>query len=489
MIGAESRAMPPSAPSSAPPPLEAADLAGRTALVLGLGRWSGGVETVRFLHRVGARAIVSDSADPASLAASVAAIEGTGATTVFGPQTPALLDRLPADGFVVASPAIPFDHPVLVEAARRGVPATSEIALFTARVRAPVLGVTGTKGKSTTSTLLAAMLTASGRRTHLGGNVGRSLLNDLDAIGPDDAVVLELSSFQLFGLARTGFRPAVAVVTNLFPDHLDRHGTMAHYAASKRALLDAQTAADVAVLPWRDATLDGFGFRTAGAARRLFFDTAPFVGDGVHVTADGGLADARGAGGTDLAAFRLWGRHNRGNAAAAAAAARAFGATWAEVRAGAASVRPLPHRLEPVHEAAGLLFVDDSIATTPQSTAAALEAVPRRCVVLVGGKDKGKDTPVDVGPLLDAAVARARAVVGIGTTGPAVVAAAAARGLRAVAAPSSPDLVAAVRAAVGLASPGDAVLLSPGFSSLDQFASFAVRGDAFAAAAKAVCPA
>jgi hypothetical protein len=222
MIGAVSRTPP--TPSS-PPPLERADLAGRTALVLGLGRWSGGVETVRFLHRVGAHAIVSDSADPASLAASVAAIDGTGATIVFGPQTPALLDRLPADGFVVASPAIPFDHPVLVEAARRGVPTTSEIALFTARVRAPVLGVTGTKGKSTTSTLLAAMLTASGRRTHLGGNVGRSLLNDLDAIGPDDAVVLELSSFQLFGLARTGFRPAVAVVTNLLsrPPRPPRH--------------------------------------------------------------------------------------------------------------------------------------------------------------------------------------------------------------------------------------------------------------------------
>jgi len=480
-------------PRSPAPPLETADLTGRTALVLGLGRWSGGVETVKFLHRAGAHALVSDTADPASLAASLAAIADTGATTLFGPQTPALLDRLPADGFVVAGPAIPFDHPVLVEASRRGVAVTTEIALFTARVRAPVLGVTGTKGKSTTSTLLAAMLTAAGRTTHLGGNVGRSLLNDLDAIGPDDAVVLELSSFQLHGLARTGFRPAVAVVTNLFPDHLDRHGTMAHYAASKRALLDAQTAADAAVLPWRDATLDGFGFRTAGAGRRLFFDTAPFVGDGVYVTEAGDLADARGAGGTDLAAFRLWGRHNRGNAAAAAAAARAFGATWAEVRAGAASVRPLPHRLEPVHEAGGILFVDDSIATTPQSTAAALEAVPRRCVVLVGGKDKGPGkgdaAPVDLTPLLDAVVARARAVVGIGTTGPALVAAAAARGVTAVAAASAPDLLAAVRAAVGLAAPGDAILLSPGFSSLDQFASFAVRGDAFAAAARTVVPA
>lgn len=470
------------------PSIASAPLAGRTGLVLGLGRWSGGVETVRFLHAEGARAVVADSADPASLAASLEAIAPTGAETVFGPQTAALLDRLPADGFVVASPAIPFDHPVLVEAARRGVPVTSEIELFVARVPAPVLAVTGTKGKSTTATLLAAMVSASGVRTHLGGNVGRSLLNELPRIRRDDAVVLELSSFQLVGLGRTGFRPAVAVVTNLFPDHLDRHGTMAHYAASKRAVLDAQRETDVAVLPHHDPTLASFGFPGAGAARRRWFSTEPFRGDGVHVTADGGLADAAGGGGTDLAAFRLWGRHNRGNAAAAAAAARAFGATWAEVRAGAAAVRPLPHRLEPVHEAGGLLFVDDSIATTPQSTAAALEAVPRRCVVLVGGKDKGKDAPVDVGPLLDAVAARARGVVGIGTTGPAVAAAAAARGVATAVPAGDRDLVAAVRAAVALAAPGDAILLSPGFSSLDQYPSFAVRGDAFAAAARVVLP-
>ena len=133
-------------------------LADRRALVLGLGRFSGGVETVKFLARAGARVVVSDTSTAEALADSVRAVEGTGATLRFGPQTPSLLDDLRPGDLVVASPAIPFEHPVLVEAARRGLERTSEIELFAARVPCPVIGVTGTKGKSTTSTLLANML-------------------------------------------------------------------------------------------------------------------------------------------------------------------------------------------------------------------------------------------------------------------------------------------------------------------------------------------
>ena len=476
-------------------------LAGRHALVLGLGRFSGGVETIRFLTGHGAHVVVSDSSTAAALAESVRAIDGTGATLRFGPQTPALLDDVGARGLVVASPAIPFDHPVLVEAARRGIEVTSEIELTIARLPCPVLGVTGTKGKSTTSTLLANMLRASGVRTHLGGNVGRSLLNEWAGIRSTDRVVLELSSFQLHDLRRISFRPSIAVVTNLFPDHLDRHGTFAHYAASKRSILEAQTADDVAVLPARDPALVEHGFETAGRARRVRFGgVEEAVGEpGVRVRPDGGLtevragastrrpsaaprADAGVADGTELPAFALWGAHNRRNAAAAAAAARAAGCTWAEIRAGAAATRPLPHRLEPVHESGDVLFIDDSIATTPQCTAAALEAVPRRCIVLVGGKDKA----VAPTALVAALAARAKGVVGIGTTGRAVVEGVrAASRVPAVLSEGGPDLEAAVRAALAMAAPGDAILLSPGYSSLDQYLSFAVRGDTFAAAARA----
>lgn len=488
-------------PEPAPGP-ERLDVAGRTVLVLGLGRWSGGVEAARFLCGLGARVLVSDSGDPTSLAASAAAVSERGATVVFGPQTPSLLDGLRPDrgDFVVASPAIPFDHPVLLAAGPRGIAVTTEIALFCARVRAPVLAVTGTKGKSTTATLLGAMVRAAlapqGRRAFVGGNVGRSLLADLDGIEPDDAVVLELSSFQLYWLARLAFAPRVAVVTNLFPDHLDRHGDLAHYAACKRAVLSAQGPDDVAVLPADDPALASHGFYEAGRARRVFYAAdaraTPFADrrpDDVGVASDGSLVDGEGRPVASLARFALLGRHNRGNAAAAAAAARAFGAGAAAVEAGAAGVEPLPHRLQPVHAAGDLVFVDDSIATTPQSTRAALEAIPRRCVVLLGGKAKGVEADAAafaMATLLPALRAHARGVVGIGSTGAALVAQAASCGLPAVLAGGGPDLVGAVRAAVALARPGDAVLLSPGFSSLDQYASFAERGDAFAAAARAL---
>src|SRR5262249_18295629 len=158
------------------------------ALVLGLGRFSGGVETTKFLTAEGMKVLVSDVADPAALADSVAAIAGTGAELRFGPQTPALLDGLGPGALVVASPAVPQQHAVLVEARRRGIRVTSETALFLERCRGVVAGVTGTKGKSTTATLLASMVAASGVRTHLGGNVGRSLLNTASRIEPSDVV-------------------------------------------------------------------------------------------------------------------------------------------------------------------------------------------------------------------------------------------------------------------------------------------------------------
>lgn len=446
---------------------EVVDLAGRRALVLGLGRFTGGVETVRFLAAQGADVVVSDAASRADLEASTREAEALGAALVFGSQTPALLEGV---DLVVAGPAIPFDHEVLRAAEARGLPITTEMNLFLERVRAPVFGVTGTKGKSTTATLLAGMLEAAGRTVHLGGNVGRSLLAQVDGIVEGDVVVLELSSFQLYWTRRIRRSPHVTVVTNLFGDHLDRHGTFEHYAASKRAALDAQGPDDVAVLPSDDADVKGAGYLEAGEARRVLF------GDGGDVRLEGtsvvGPAGLR----VDLEGLPLWGAHNLRNALAAAAAAlQAPGVEGPHVREGALATRPLPHRLAPVAEVGGVLYVDDSNATNPTSTRCALQACPRPAVVLVGGKSKG----LDVEPLLDALATRARAVVGIGTTGPEVVRLLAGR---LPATDGGSTMETAVRAAAAIAGPGDAVLLSPAFSSLDQYASFVVRGRAFQSA-------
>jgi UDP-N-acetylmuramoylalanine--D-glutamate ligase len=449
----------------------ALDPAGRRVLVLGLGRFTGGVETVRYLAARGADVVVSDTATRADLAESAAQVEALGAALVFGPQTPDLLDGI---DLVVANPAIPFEHDVLRVAEARGLPVTTEMNLFLERVRAPVLGVTGTKGKSTTATLLAAMLEAAGRTVHLGGNVGRSLIAQVDEIAPGDLVVLELSSFQLHWTRRIGRSPHLTAVTNLFGDHLDRHGTLAHYAAAKRAALDAQGADDVAVLPADDADVRAAGYLEAGRARRVLFGRGgAYALDGARVRGPACLC-------VDLAGFPLWGEHNLRNALAAAAAALQVDGVGPEhVRAGALAARPLPHRLAPVGEVAGVLYVDDSNATNPTSTRCALDASPRPAVVLIGGKSKG----LDVEPLLDLLAARARAVVGIGTTGPDVVRRLAGR-VHAV--DGGATMETAVRAAAGIARPGDAVLLSPAFSSLDQYPSFVVRGRAFQEAVAAL---
>lgn len=440
------------------------DLDGRRALVLGLGRFSGGVETVRFLRARGADVVVSDAAPRETLAAQADEVEGLGATLVFGAQTPELLV---GRDLVVASPAVPFQHPVLEAAWAAGLPVTSEINLLLERVRAPVLGVTGTKGKSTTSTLLAAILEAAGYRVHLGGNVGRALIAEVDHIAEGDVVVLELSSFQLWWADRIARSPTISVLTNLFPDHLNRHGTFEAYAAAKRAAFAHQGPDDVAVLPAGDAAASDHGFPTAGRARRVTFGIeGDFDRRGAQLLEDGApLADVTG--------LALWGEHNLDNALAAAAAARQLDRVDGEaVRRGVLATRPLPHRLAPVAEIAGVLFVDDSNATNPTSTRRALESVPRPPVVLVGGQDKG----LDPAPLIEALVAHARAVVGIGTTGPDVVRR---LGGRIPAVPGGDDLFHAVEIAATLARPGDAVLLSPAYASFDQYPSFVARGIRF----------
>lgn len=447
-------------------------LAGARVLVLGLGRFSGGVETARFLRAQGADVLVSDQDTRERLAAPAAEVEALGARLAFGPQTEALLT---GRDLVVANPAVPFEHPVLRAARERGVPVTTEINLFLERVRARVLGVTGTKGKSTTSALLARMLAGTGRRVHLGGNVGRALVAQVDAIGADDLVVLELSSFQLWWFQQAPRAVSVALITNLFPDHLDRHLTMEAYAAAKRLLFEGQGPSDAAVLPADDPTVALHGFLSAGRGRRVTFgEGGTYRLEGTRLAGPGAPDDA------DLSTMRLWGAHNRRNALAAAAAAlQVPGVTWAHVLAGAREQTPLPHRLAPVGEVGGVLYVDDSNATTPQSAIEALAAVPRPAVVLAGGKPKG----VDVTPLVEALARRARAVVTLGTSGPALEAAL--RG-RVRVEPGGPDLASAVRTAAALARPGDVVLLSPGFSSLDQHVSFAERGDRFAEAVRAL---
>ncbi len=412
-------------------------------LVFGLGRFGGGVAAARHFAALGAEVVATDSADEKKLASSIAEVAPLGVRLHLGP--PREEDFRACDTLVV-NPAIPFDHPMVDLARRSGAEIVTELGLTLRRLRGPVVGVTGTNGKSTTSTLIAAMLKRSGRSVALGGNIGHSLLNEAQAHEPGTVAVLEISSFQLHWLESGLLRPLAAVVTNVTGDHLDRHKTFGHYAASKRRLVDSVPGGGTVVLCADDPTCRAYGQGARGQVEWFGRDLAPPV---------------------PLTSLRLRGAHNLLNAAAACRAALAAGATQEGCEAAMASFATLPYRLEPLGEVGGVLRINDSVSTSPEAVAAAIASFDRPVVLLTGGRDKG----LPLGPLVESA-RRARAVVAYGEMGPRL-----AREIPGSA--LEPGFDAAVRRGIAVSRPGDVLLLSPGFSSYDEFPSFDVRGDRF----------
>jgi UDP-N-acetylmuramoylalanine--D-glutamate ligase len=416
--------------------------------VVGLGRFGGGVGATRWLCQQGARVTVSDRATAEELDDSVAALEGLDLTLHLGGHDER--DFLEAD-LLVVNPAVPKSLAPLAAAARAGVPRTTEMNLFIERCRAPIAGVTGTVGKSTTTAMLGAVL-ASRYRAHVGGNIGGSLLGSLDDIAPADVVVLEMSSFQLEDLPLIGTGPHVAVVTNLSPNHLDRHGTMAAYADAKKNIFRFQSAGDVLVL---NASCEATaGWADEAPSRVELFDPAaePFE-----------LAVA--------------GPHNQANAQAAWTAARQFGVSRAQAAAALAAYQALPHRLQFVTERRGVRYYNDAKCTTPEGAIAALEGfAPRHVVIIIGGYDKNVSFE-ELGRVL---AERAKAVVAVGATREKLLAALdAARAGAAPPARRAGSFEEAVAAAKVLADDGDLVLLSPACASYDMFSNYEERGKAF----------
>ncbi|HUS91176.1 MAG TPA: UDP-N-acetylmuramoyl-L-alanine--D-glutamate ligase [Phycisphaerae bacterium] len=439
--------MSPAGPVSPP---AATDPAGRRVTVVGLGRFGGGIGVTRWLCERGARVTVSDKAPPEDLAESVRQLDGLDVTLHLGRHDER--DFAEAD-LLVVSPAVPPDAAPLKAAAAAGVPRTTEINLFLWRCGAPVVGVTGTVGKSTTTAMIGQAL-ARRFRTHVGGNIGQSLLGELPRIAPDDMVVLELSSFQLEALPEIARGPHVAVVTNLAPNHLDRHGTLAAYADAKKNLFRFQRPGDVLVLNAADPLTAGWADEAPAGVRVERFDPAaePFE-----------LAVA--------------GEHNQANAQAAWTAARLLGVGRAAAAGALREFPGLPHRLQFVAERAGVRYYNDSKCTTPEGAIVALGAFePRSAVFIVGGYDKGAGFDA-----LGAALAeRARAVVALGATAGRIVAAVEAH-RRADTPPiaRAADLPEAFALAAGLAAGAAAIVLSPACASYDMFLNYEQRGDRF----------
>lgn len=369
---------------------------------------------------------------------------------------------------VVLSPGVPLDRPLVTDARHRGVPVQAEVDLAFPHVRGPVVGITGSNGKSTTTALTGALLEAAGRPVAVCGNIGlpvsRAVLDD-----PDRVFVVELSSFQLETIDR--FRPRAAAWLNLAPDHLDRYDDVDAYAAAKARIFRNQTPDDVAVVGADDP-------RTAAAvtrARKRFFSRLRAVEDGCWVQGDRVLEISPGVE-PGLLFERddvpLAGEHNLENAMAAALLARALGADVGAVRRGLASFTGLPHRMERVAEIGGVVYYDDSKGTNPAATQRSLEGFPEGSVHLIlGGLAKGADFTDLAGPVGRTA---ARAYL-IGKAAGEIEAAL--RG--AVPVERCGTLDRAVAAAAAVARPGQVVLLSPACASFDQFRSFAHRGEEF----------
>ena len=407
--------------------------------------------------------VVEEQPGQPGYAERVGAARALGVTVLEGPADwPALVAG--ADLFV-PSPGVRPGHPSMVAARAAGVAVRGDLDLALEAATVPSVVITGTNGKSTVTSLVSQMLERSGFRAPAVGNIGRVALEALGAPGtePVDRLVVEASSFQLHTVTAT-FAPSVAVLLNLADDHLDWHGSRAAYAADKAKVFVHQRADDVLVANADDPAVVELA---AGAPGRVLWCSLGPPAAGGLGWVDGGLVDDAGT--VILTAPPGAAPHDRANLAAAAAAARAAGATDRAISAAASDFRRLHHRTELVGQAGGVQFVDDSKATNPHAAIAAIRGY-ERVVLIAGGVSKG----VDLG-VLGAEHERLAAVVAIGATPGEVEAAFAGR----VPTVRAASMRAAVQAARDLAVPGDTVLLSPACASFDWYESYAARGDDF----------
>ena len=429
-------------------------------LILGAGRT--GSSLASFLCARRAKVWVADR----SRAARTALAERLGLSSVPDDASDALGDVT----LVVPSPGVPRSHPLLQAAVGRGITVWSEIELAARFLPCPLLAVSGTNGKSTTTTLLGAMCAAAGKRVFVGGNLGRPLIEALEMEVSPDVAVAEVSSFQLEWVEL--FRPQLAVMLNLTADHLDRYASVDEYVEAKARLVSGQLPDAVAVLNRDDprvwALRDRTHARTISFGRRAA-EFGAYLEAGTIVYR-GTEPDPRRF---TLAPTKLRGCHNEENLLAAVTAACSWGLPDHAIQRAVEQVDPLPHRAAPVREHLGVRYFDDSKATNVGAVAKSLVSFPGGVVLLLGGHDKGGDFAQLAGALRQ----RAQHVVAFGAAGPTI--AAQLNGI--VPLSVAAGLQAAVTRAAAIAKPGDVVLLAPGCASFDEFSDYGERGERFRA--------
>ena len=435
---------------------------GQRVLVVGAAR--SGVAAAELLARRGARVTVTDVKPGIEAAPSLAA---QGIALALGGHDEA---GFAGADLIVASPGVKLDQPAFAAARAAGVPVIGELELASRWLRGRVVAITGTKGKSTTTTLTGQMLAASGIPVLVGGNIGVPLSSQVEASTPETVHVVEASSFQLE--TATTFHPWIAALLNFSPDHLDQHPTVEAYAAAKQRIFARQTAQDVAVVNAED--LPARALARATAARRVPYGLA-LDGDGFTVEGSA-IVERHGGRSTPIApvsAVKVPGRHILSDVVAAAAIARSAGARIDAVAEAVTAFRGLPHAMELVATLDGVRFVNDSKATNVEAARRSIESVERGLVVVMGGRFKGGDFRDLIAPL----AARQAVVVAIGEAAGRIADALAGQ-VRVERAGSMAD---AVATAYALAPPDGTVVLAPACSSFDMFRDYAERGEVFTA--------
>lgn len=437
------------------------DVTGRDVVVVGAGR--SGLAAAELLRARGAHVLVADSADRIPAAS---ALQAAGVDVVAGPHP---VDRFRAADLIVLSPGVPSTEPAVAAARASGVPVIGEVELASRWLLGRIIAITGTKGKSTTTTLVARMLAEGGIPATAGGNLGVALSSIVEQSTPDAVHVVEVSSFQLETIDT--FRPWIAVLLNLSPDHLDRHASFDEYSRAKARVFENQTAGDWAVVNADESSLDAITLTVR--ARRFDFAVEKVIDEGVTVV-DGFIVECRGGAVRRVMpvdAVQVPGRHLFADVLAATAVALIAGVAPEAIERAVRGYRGLEHALEPVAEVGGIRFVNDSKATNVMAARRAIESFERGVVAILGGHYKGGAFE----DLRDAVASRVAALVVIGEASDRI--AEALRGL--VPIERATSMSDAVERAYRAAPPGGVVLLAPACSSFDMFTDYAERGRAF----------
>ncbi|MDQ6931080.1 MAG: UDP-N-acetylmuramoyl-L-alanine--D-glutamate ligase [Candidatus Eremiobacteraeota bacterium] len=449
--------------------------AGMRVLVIGLGR--SGLAAAEVLSARGVRVAATDEKEPRVLAAAIETLRGYGARFVEPRDLDMLLGQIDV---AVLSPGVPLAGLLMQRITGANVPVIGEIEVAFRLCRAPLIAVSGTKGKSTTTALIGHLLRSAGKTVHVGGNIGNPLIREVGDAQPSDWVVAEVSSFQLETI-RT-FKPRISVLLNLSADHLDRYESMDHYVAAKLRIFENQDGGDTFVGNLADDRVFALFDRVAGPKRLWFTDGPHEEFASLYIREDEVWSARHPGDGRSQAVLKrseipLLGDHNVQNALAAMLVALAAGVDVHALRSGVMSFKTMAHRLQTVAEIDGVRFIDDSKATNPGAVIAALRAFETPVILIAGGKSKGTDFK-EMGQVISS---RTKTVVLIGEAATQI-----SQTVKGPVTQRASSMDEAVARAHRWARPGDVILLSPGCASFDMFDSAEHRGEMFAKAVHAL---